>query len=221
MDNLNNFRIEFTLNEEDDEKGNLIKKLADLSAIVNEINNLPLNKNEIDKYKISIANIYQLGILYDLENAKNYAIKLKKEIERNLIIRKKNMVFIPVILGYLFIGIICGLSIRFNINIPGEKAMLYGSLGGIVAAIFQNNKLIIDYYVKNEFLYLEAFKIILLSNVLALIGQVFINSGILLENILTNKNNININYLILILCGYSQTFIPNMLKTLENENSKE
>jgi len=193
----------------------LLIKATELAQIVNRIDSLPLNNEERTKYQKDIINIYQIGFFGDISLAKQYSDDLKKEVERNLVIRKKQMLFIPVVFGYILIILITYILRKYN-NI-GEVCypIIYGSIGGLLSVIFQNNKLDIDYYVMNKLLYFESFKLIILSNIMAIIGNLAIRSEFILGNISSMDKGIYIKFLIYVICGYSQTFIPNILKNFE------
>lgn len=193
----------------------------ELTDEVNRINSLPLSDKERKKYQKDIANIYQIGLMSDINQSIKYANELKSEIERNLLIRKKQVLFLPVIIGYLIIIgamiILNECNIIFAYNMP----IIYGSLGGILSVIYQNNKFKIDYYVSDKLLYFESFKLILLSNVMSIIGYIAINSKILMGNILQGNDAQYLTFLIYILCGYSQTFIPNILNSFELKSTNK
>lgn len=168
-----------------------------------------------DNYKRDIANIYQVGICEGINNAEKYASNLKNIIENNLIIQRKYDLFFPTILGFIIIittAVLLTVLVRIDMVRQILSPIIYGSIGGILSVIIQNNKFNIEYKVSKKILKFEAFKLILLSNIMALIGQVVLNSDLIFSN-LGQKENFQL--LIYILCGYSQTFIPNILKNFE------
>lgn len=179
---------------------------------------LPLTIYEREKYQNDIANIYQLGILSDERLALEYSEDLRKDIERNLIIRKKQVLFIPVMTAQFISLIILLVLIHYNFYKEVSCIMLFGNIGGALSTIFYNNKLEIDYYVEDKLLYFEAFKLIILPNILALIGFLAIKSGFILGEKFNNPNNQYFSFLVYIVCGYSQTFIPNMLNNFKVNN---
>ncbi|HAT4221604.1 hypothetical protein WHY31_12585 [Clostridium perfringens] len=184
-----------------------------------EINSLPMNDDERNKYKRDIANIYQIAFEDGEKLAIEYAEGLKNLIEQNLIIQRKEDLFKPSIFGFLFILAIT--SIPFSKNYIGDfyHPIFYGSIGGLLSIIIQNNKFDIDYKVDKKLLKFESLKLILVSNIMAIVGFIAINSGIILSNLNTSNSQYFL-YLIYILCGYSQTFIPSLLKNFEINNNK-
>lgn len=155
----------------------------------------------------------------DLEIALKYSEKLRSEIERNLIIRKKQVLFLPVIVSYIVVIVAMFMLLKLNIIIGVSYAIIYGSIGGLLSAIFQNNKLEIDYCVSDKLLYFESFKLVLLSNTMAVIGYIVIKSEFLLGSNFNIQGGYYLRFLVYIICGYSPTFIPNMLKNFELDNS--
>lgn len=183
--------------------------------IVNEIDNLPLNETERNAYKNNIANVYQIALLENVELAKEYGTSLKNKIEKNLVIRKKQELYLPTIVALIIIVILVYILYRNNLIGDIVYPLIYGSIGGLLSMIIQNRD--IDYKVEDKFLYFEGFKLILLCNIMAIVGYIAIESKIILGNIDLNSSKY-LYYLIYIICGYSQTFIPNMLKNFEIEN---
>lgn len=211
VDKLNRVRI--SINDNENNEIELI--ISQLAKFVLEINNLPMEEETRDNYKRDIANIYQVGICEGINNAEKYASNLKNIIENNLIIQRKYDLFFPTILGFIIIittAVLLTVLVRIDMVRQILSPIIYGSIGGILSVIIQNNKFNIEYKVSKKILKFEAFKLILLSNIMALIGQVVLNSDLIFSN-LGQKENFQL--LIYILCGYSQTFIPNILKNFE------
>ncbi len=199
----------------------MLDKAIQVTDIVNKIDNLPLNDNERVLYQRNIANIYQIAILSDVDLAKAYAKELKNEIERNLIIRKKQVLFFPVIIVNLIIILFSYILYKNNIIIEIAFPIMFGEIGGILSIILKNIKIEIDYNVSDSLLYFESFKLILLSNIVSIVGYLTVKSEVLLYNMINEQNGEYLKYLIYILCGYSQTFIPNILKNLEIKNNSD
>ncbi len=179
---------------------------------------MPLNDDERNTYSKNIANIYQIAMIENIEMAKAYGENLKSEIEKNLIIRKKKELYLPSIIILIIIVILIYILNRNNLIGEIGHPLIYGSIGGILSMIIQNRD--IDYKVDKELLYFEGFKLILLCNIMAIVGYISIKSKVILGNI-DLGNNQYLQYIVYFICGYSQTFIPNVLKNFEVENSPE
>lgn len=210
IDELQRVRISVD-SEIDEHKEEIISSLV---KTVMDIDNLPMESGDRDRYKRDIANIYQIGLSINKEEAIIYANNLKEIIETNLIINRKKDLFQPTIIGFVIIVLFCMIFINNNIG----EIFIYGSIGGILSVIIQNNKFNIDYKVDKKVLKFEAFKLVLLSNIMSLIGNLAIESQFIFSNFYQNQS---FKYLVYILCGYSQTFIPNILKNFELKSESE
>jgi hypothetical protein len=183
--------------------------------LVNEIDNLPLDDNEIKKYDKNISNIFEIALTGNTEMAKNYGKNLKNEIEKNLIRRKQKELYLPSIVALIAMTTI--IYILKKNNFIGEigYALIYGSIGGILSMLIQNRE--IDYKAEKKILQFEGFKLVLLCNIMPIVGYIVIKSRVILGNIDLDTNQY-LQYIIYFICGYSQTFIPNILKSFEIEN---
>ena len=181
VDKLNRVRI--SINDNENNEIELI--ISQLAKFVLEINNLPMEEETRDNYKRDIANIYQVGICEGIDNAEKYASNLKNIIENNLIIQRKYDLFFPTILGFIIIittAVLLTVLVRIDMVRQILSPIIYGSIGGILSVIIQNNKFNI------KILKFEAFKLILLSNIMALIGQVVLNSDLIFSNLGQKEN---------------------------------
>lgn len=207
IDELQRVRLE--IEQDEDEKQKIVSGLV---KMVMEVDNLPMEPEDRKKYKRDIANIYQIGLNEGEKSAKEYSDNLKKIIEKNLIIHRKRDLYRPAILGFCAIIIIFSIVSSLSLANALPEPLIYGSVGGILSAIIQNNKFDIDYKVDKGLLKFEAFKLVILSNVMAVIGGLAIDSKIVFANLSGGDAFIKLVY---VLCGYSQTYIPNLLKNFE------
>lgn len=206
IDELQRVRIEI---EQDEDDKQIVSALV---RMVMEIDNLPMELEDRKKYKRDIANIYQIGLNEGEKNAKEYANNLKEIIEKNLIIHRKKDLYGPTILGFCIIIVSFSIVDLLYPAYTLKSPLIYGSLGGILSVIVQNNKVDIDYKVDKSLLKFEAIKLVILSNVMAIIGGLAIESKVIFSNLSANDAFIKLAY---VLCGYSQTYIPNLLKNFE------
>lgn len=216
LDEIEKIRIKIK-NQQDNQ---LVKIVSELVELVNKINNLPLDEGERNEYKRDIANIYQIGINDNVVVAKKYGEELKKEIEKNLMIRKKQELFMPVAIGLVTLILAFAVFVDLDVMNNISYSVIYGSLGGLLSVIIKNNSINIDYNVKKELLKFESFKLIILPSIMAIIGGIAIKSRFIFGDLYLKDELI---YLIYVICGYSQTFIPNILKNFEsniNNNGK-
>ena len=192
------------------------KKFDDLmtaQGIVMEINNFPLNKKMRQKYMRDIANIYQISYSLGSEEAIKKGEKLKNIIEYNLYLYKKIEFIIPCIISSIILIII---ALLFNIW-EYSDVLIYSTIGGLLSIIYNQKDIEIDYKVDSRILIIEGVKLIILSVLMGLIGYISIKSQLIFGEIDFNRNKYRM-YLVLILCGYSQSFIPNFLNSLNISN---
>lgn len=212
------FKIRIAINDEDSIRKDV--KIANLIKLVMDIDSLPMDEYEREKYKRDIANIYQIGLNDGQELAEEYAESLKSIIEKNLIIQRKKDLFQPSIVIFICIILIASISQVKNVLSSIYNPIIFGSIGGILSIIVENNKLNIDYKVDKKLLKFESFKLVLIPIVMSIIGYIAIKSKFILGNI-EQYDSDYFSFLIYIICGYSQTFIPNILKNLEFNSSQE
>lgn len=211
LDEFQRIRISIDGNADEEVKSILSKLVKN----VMEIDNLLIETEDRIKYKRDIANIYQIGITEGEEAAVKYAENLKDIIENNLIINRKFDLFAPTILGFIIVIILFCIAGDMSLAYKIKDPVIYGSIGGILSVIIQNNKFDIDYKVDKKLLRFEAVKLVLISNIMALIGDLAIDSQLIFSDMVKDGS---LKLLIYVLCGYSQTFIPNILKNFELKN---
>lgn len=194
-------------------------KVSNLVKLVVDIDSLPMDDNERILYRRDIANIYQIGLNEGEDVAIEYAKNIKRIIERNLILQRKKQLFLPCIIGFACIIIISSIDILSSLLSDYYYPIVFGSIGGMLSVITQNNKLNIDYKIDKNLLGFESTKLILISIITSIIGCVAIKSKFILGNL----QGYNLDYFIFLMyiaCGYSQTFIPNLLKNIETSSLK-
>lgn len=199
-------------------KSSCTQNIIKVQDMVAQINNLPMSKKMRQNYGREIAKIYQLAYTSNIDEAEKFYSKLLSIIENNLIIYKK----IEFIIPSLILTLVCILITNklLHLNLLYQDAFIYGPLGGILSVIIDQNSLNIDYKVERYILWIESVKRIVISIIVSIIGIISIKSKFIFSNINFNEN-IYMEYLVLILCGYSQTFIPNLLDKLNVFIEKE
>lgn len=192
-------------------------KISKVHSIVLEINNLPIDDEDRRIYSKDIANIYKIAYQETEDIAIQYAHKLKEIIEKNLLICRKVQFMAPALLGFGIVVLITYL-ISFHYELYIVEPIIYGSLGGGIAVIINNKKFDVDYNVQSKYIYFEVIKLIVLSNTMAIVGKIAINAGVILSNIGLEENEYLL-YLVFVLCGFSQTFVPSILNQFESDST--
>ncbi|MDB8804418.1 hypothetical protein [Romboutsia sp. 1001216sp1] len=191
-----------------------IKKVSKIKRIVTDINNLPMSKSYRKKYSTEIATIYQLALNDEIEDAEILAEDLKKNIEGNIIIQRKIDFIAPAILILLLVVWVSN-NTKYILNSEYYPCFIYGPIGGILSLIINQNNLEINYNVNKVSIYIESIKMVISTLLMSLIGFIAIKSGLVLGNIDFSTNSY-VLYFIIIICGYSQTFVPNILNNFND-----
>ena len=113
--------------------------------------------------------------------------------------------------------LIIGCFFLRNILEDVSYIFICSSLGGILAILYKQDTVNIDYIVATYAIILEALKRVVITIV---VGGIGIKADIIFPNLDAVVNKYTLD-LVMIVCGYSINFIPNILdKMLENNNSK-
>lgn len=195
-------------------KARCTENIIKAKEIVTQINNLPMSKKMRSAYGMEISNIYQIAYNTGIEQAEHFGKMLLSDIE-NVIITVKKIIFIIPSIICMLVAIISG-NIANSYGLVYADAFIYGPIGGILSIIINQKDIKIDYKVETYILVIESIKMIFISALVAIIGIIAIKSKFLFANI-DFTNNVYMTYLILIICGYSQSFIPNLLNKLTKD----
>lgn len=193
------------------------KALLKLSDIVSKLNNVEMSKKERYVY---VRSIEDLGSLVNVDE--DLAIRniesLENNLEQGLKLKRRLQYVFTVVL--VFLVLIMGCFFLRNILGDVSYTLICSSLGGILAILYKQDTVNIDYTVAIYAIILEALKRVVITIVVGVIGFVAIKADIVFPNLdnIVNKYTLD---LVIIICGYSINFIPNILdKMLENNNSK-
>lgn len=193
------------------------KVLLKLSDIVSKLNNVEMSKKERYVY---VQSIEDLGSLVNVDE--NLAVRnienLENNLEQGLRLKKRLQYVFTVVL--VFLVLIIGCFFLRNILEDVSYIFICSSLGGILAILYKQDTVNIDYIVATYAIILEALKRVVITIVVGGIGFIAIKADIIFPNLDTVVNKYTLE-LVIIVCGYSINFIPNILdKMLENNNSK-
>lgn len=193
------------------------KVLLKLNDIVSKLNNVEMSKKERYVY---VRSIEDLGSLVNVDE--DLAIRniesLENNLEQGLKLKRRLQYVFTVVL--VFLVLIMGCFFLRNILGDVSYTLICSSLGGILAILYKQDTVNIDYTVAIYAIILEALKRVVITIVVGVIGFVAIKADIVFPNLdnIVNKYTLD---LVIIICGYSINFIPNILdKMLENNNSK-
>lgn len=141
---------------------------------------------------------------------------LRNHVEQELKLKKRLQyvftVVLVLIIGSLFLG-----KIYKDIS----YILVCSSLGGILAILYKQDSVNIDYTIATYAIVLEALKrVVITIVVVGAIGFIALKADIIFPNLDTIVNNYTLA-LVIVICGYSINFVPNILdKMLANDNSQ-
>ena len=197
----------------------LRKRCSQISPRISIITGYLITKGEKRKFVDQIGLAYTESIEGNIENAKRICDKLISRIE----LYKKNigrLFYLLSCLGVVVIGLIISYFLkryRFIPEIiPHFFIMTYASIGGFLSVAKDIKKIQIDSSDFGWFQFIYGAIRILISMFSGLIIYVLIKSELILPK-LNEPDNIYVICLIAIVAGFSETFIPNLLKKIENE----
>lgn len=206
-------RIE-NLNDED------MKLILPISNLIMDLNNMPSSYKMKKKNANDIKNIYLMALNNKTTEATEYAKSLKCIIERNLYLERTNQ-YSVMALTIFFIIIIIAVIIWLISKNEIFCIFVFSSLGGILSLLVQYKKLEIDYNVEISIINIESVKRVILSIAMGCVGYIAVKANIIFAD-MSIADNKYILFLIIIICGYSTNFIPNLLDSIsKNENIKK
>ena len=183
------------------------ENISKLGEVITKLNNIQMSKKQ---RSVCIENIKDICYIVDLDEgiAVKKARALQQSIEQNLLLKKRLQYVLSAVLLFLILIIVflC-LSNKYK---DISYIFIYSSLGGILAVLYKQDSYDIDYNVESYIIVLEGVKRVILTIVVAVIGSIIIKANIVLPNFESIADNYTLA-LIMIVCGYSINFIPNVL----------
>lgn len=193
------------------------KALLKLSDVISKLNNVDMSKRERNIY---IQGIVDTSCLVNLDEdlaMENIEI-LEKDIEQELRLKKRLQYVFTAVSIFSVLIIVCLFLSKTYKDI--SYILIYSSLGGILAILYKQDSVDIDYIIATYAIILEALKRVVMTIVVGAIGFIAIKAGIILPSLgdISNKYTLA---LVMVICGYSINFVPNILdKMLASNNSQ-
>ncbi len=195
-------------------------KIADINSIMMDLNNMPVSKQVRRQYWNEMKNIYLMALNNQEKSAKEYAQKLKKIMERNLELKRAIEYTVPATIIFL-VTILLSYVMFIRDSKDIYYVFIFSSLGGILSLLYQQKKLEIDYKVYLSIIIIESIKRVIMTLCLGSIGYIAIKSKVIFANF-DMESNRYLLFLFITICGYSTSFIPNILdKIVTNNKEKE
>lgn len=195
-----------------------IKLILPINKLVMDLNNIPISYKNREKYANDIKNIYTMALCNRYDEAIEYTNKLKEIMERNLELVRAIQYTIPATIIFLLIIAFSWWKLR-QYNMDMYIIFIFSSLGGILSLLVKQKKFNIDYKVQAEIIIIESIKRVIITIVMGTIGYIALRADIVFSDFKIYENKY-VFYLIIVICGYSTTFIPNLLDNMTKEEEK-
>lgn len=200
----------------------LKRRCSEISPKISIITEYLISKREKKKFVDRIGLAYCEAIEGNIENANKICDKIIDRIE----LYKSNIgrfYYLITCLGMVVIALVISYLLKkykfIPEIIPHFYIMTYASIGGFLSIAKDIKKIHID---SSDFGWFQAFygaTRILISMFSGLIIYVLVKSEQVLPN-LNSQDNIYIVCILAIAAGFSETLIPNLLKRIEDERTK-
>ena len=195
------------------------RNLSKLSHKIALLKGCVCNKQEHNKYNTRIALAYREALHSNIETAMSIFDGILKDAPAF----KKNLARVfylvscfSVVLLTATISILQDTLFQLDYLIPYLKIMLYGSLGGFISVTISIRTLDLDFnfYNWSQLIY-GAFRIVI-AIISAIISFLLVKSDIIFTNL--DSENMYLYYVIAVMAGFSETWIPNTLKKMDKDN---
>jgi len=177
-----------------------------------DLNNMPITNKNRKKYGNDIKNIYQMALNKQEASAIEYAKSLKNIMEKNLLLKRKIQYTLPATVTYILLILISYFLFNY-LKKDVYTIILFSCIGGVLSLLLKQKDYEIDYKVDEYIIIIESLKRVLLTLIMGIIGYMAIKSKIVFADIKVFDNKY-IVFLMLSVCGYSATFIPNILDSM-------
>ncbi|MBN1183868.1 MAG: hypothetical protein JXB49_16365 [Bacteroidales bacterium] len=203
-----------------DDSNQVYRKNIDLlSHKISLLKSCICSKNEHKRYNYQIAHFYKDCLLGNIESANITVERIIKDVHRF----KSNvarLLFLLSCFGVVIIILILSIiQDKFIMNDyfnPYLKIMLFGSMGGFISVSFSLKKLSLDTSFYNWSHSVYGISRILIASMCAIIIYVLIKSGVFLSQY-NSEDNMFVYYIFAVIAGFSETFLPNILRNIENK----
>jgi hypothetical protein len=201
----------------------LITRVSEISPKISVITEYLISKREKRKFVDQIGLAYAEAIEGNIDNAQKICDKLINRIE----IYKCNIGRFYYLLSCLSI-VLVNIVLSFFLKkfkfipeiIPHFFIMTYASIGGFLSVAKDIKKIQIDSSDFGWFQYFYGTVRILISMFSGLVIYVLIRSELIFPE-LNKQGNIFVICILGVVAGFSESFIPNLLKKIEKDNLKK
>lgn len=202
----------------DESENEIVKKFNKVKMKYVTAKGLLYKSSNFNLMKNRVAHALSTVLTDDLDDPNEIFDTLIKEIQDDYssIIKKRGRFLLFPYAALLFMGILC--SFLFYINIKPENNiiinllyLLFGSIaGGALSMTFTVKHIKFDPNLETKYYILLSVERLALSVIAGLIAFIGVKAGLILNSI--DTGNIYMFLFIMVLSGFSERFIPNILK---------
>lgn len=196
---------------------NLQKSLAEFGKM-----NLQLNRREQKRFGIRISNAYRLA----LHGRTEEPIEMIKSVNAKVLQLRKNNFRLIYLLGAFLVTLILAMVGVYNVQENPNwqltnvyRILIFSSIGGFFSVLLGYKSIITDLPEEGLRSYFwNGVSRILISMLAGVVGYELVLGGFLFSNFKDNPNALNC---ILIIAGFTETFIPGILKKTSKEVKRD
>lgn len=201
------------------------KSLSQINSILVEINGLSKRIKKSQRYNSEIAHAYAECFEKNQSAAINILENLKILMNKDFIHQAKiNYILCNLIL--IVLNTLISLSLYYTKSFVSYGPFIeyftiatFGSYGGFLSTIFKINNLNFEEEGNKNLLFYLAISRVFISMVSSIIIYVLIKSNLLLC-IFNKEGNVYVFYMFAIVAGFSESFIPDILKKIQNSTDE-
>ena len=205
------------------------KNLIQIMPMLGKLRTYLDSATERVSYFPQIASVYALCFDNDVAGANSMIENIILDIKKHRADRNNaQLTYLGICFLIVVLNIIAALFLKYNTNItndPGfwiySKMALWGSFGGFLSITYKLNKYEYDFNASGLIRLLSAVSRIFIAMLSGLFMLALIKSNIALGFLSTlSSSNPFVLYCFAVLAGFSESFVPDLLKVLETKSTE-
>ena len=197
-----------------------------VAALLTQINGMRKRLSNCNRYNSNVAAAYVECLSRNPENAIQILETVKQQIERDFIHEAK-IGYLKIFLGLILLNVSISLFffytknyIQYDLLREYFTVATFGSFGGFLSTMYKINRLSFENEDNKSLLFFLSISRVILSMLSSVIIYILIKSNIIL-GILNKAENIYVYYIFAVVAGFSETFIPDILKKIERKTNED
>lgn len=197
-----------------------------ISALLTEISGLRNRLNDPSKYNSAIASAHVQCLNQNPENAIQILVSAKLQMQKDFAHEAKIGYLQSTIFIVAFNTIIALILfytkkyIDYGLLREYFTVATFGSFGGFLSTYYKINKLNFEKEDNKRLLFFLSVSRVMLAMLSSVIIYILIKSNIIL-GILNNATNVYVYYIFAVVAGFSETFIPDILRKIEKKSTED